>query len=50
MRTDPEMQRLMHDPDTQRRVAAGDVEALLRDPNVSRLLGRAVDILRRQPT
>lgn len=46
MRDDPEMQRLLRDPAMQRRLAQGNVNALLTDSAFNRVVSRTFELLR----
>jgi uncharacterized membrane protein required for colicin V production len=47
IRTDPEMLRLLRDPAMQRRLASGNVDALLTDSSFNRVVSRTLELLRR---
>ena len=46
MRTDPELSRVMRDPSVQQKLTEGNIDALIADPAVGRVVARMLELLR----
>jgi uncharacterized membrane protein required for colicin V production len=46
MRSDPELQRVLRDPSVQQKLTEGNIDALIADPAVGRVVARMLELLR----